>query len=256
MERSPTLAEIETLREAIDGCGGSSYTQAIAILDRLSPPAPEVDEATEWTRKVMDANWSYWGSNAEMRSEIIRQAISELIASKDAEIERLKSCLRRISALEYTYDGSDLEGAKLIAEQATEPNTRCTYCGRYRWEADEKGSTLCNPPFDVQPHKFKAAERNAAEAATDTTPEVVVTQAARDVASRLMKSRGLKRRNGYEYTIALQAAMEAEARGRRAALRHITDLVDAAVAVTSTEGQRRMLLGMLDELKRMMTETK
>jgi hypothetical protein len=214
--------DIETLREAIDGCGGPSYTQALAILDRLSPaPEPEVDEATwKQAREIWEVAFKAWekrrydgtGNGAVEAVAIIRQAIAELIASKDGEIEgwkataqtasdnvflatdrvfaaeaettrvtkvaekaeselatlraenmRLKGCLRRIAGLEFTYDGSDLESAKLIAEQATEPNTRCTYCGRYRWEADEKGSTHCNAPFDLQPHDFKAAERNTAE---------------------------------------------------------------------------------------------
>lgn len=174
---------------------------AHSILDRLSPaPEPEVDEATVWTRKVLlklHGNAGYYPEK-HFGFQNIRAVIAELIASKDGEIERLaginiqlvaehnamnqdgarleselatlraenerlKKCLRRISELEYTYDGSDLENAKMIAEQATEPNTRCAYCGRYRWEADEKGSVLCNPPFTVQPHVFKAAERNPAE---------------------------------------------------------------------------------------------
>lgn len=98
--------DIETLREAVDGCGGPSYTQAIAILDRLSPPAPEVDEATRIWREMkakgaetLDSRKAAADYRAGryivmpwMDAEIayLRTALSELIASKDAEIAEWK----------------------------------------------------------------------------------------------------------------------------------------------------------------------
>lgn len=88
-----TPAEIETLRNNIRKA--ENVADSLAILDRLSPPAREVDEATVWTRKVL-ATWTLGdlkvkiacGDKDENEDFMnVRQALSELIASKDAEIE-------------------------------------------------------------------------------------------------------------------------------------------------------------------------
>lgn len=115
MTHTPTPAEIETLRRKAKrhdlDCTRSPWAsycscgadEALAILDRLSPPAPEVDEATVWTRKVLcvfmksgedpapDAAEEYISGGFDEDADFIaaRAALSELIASKDAEIERL-----------------------------------------------------------------------------------------------------------------------------------------------------------------------
>lgn len=70
-----------------------------ALLDTLSTPAPEVDEATVWTRKThaalvevrypMFAKALLAGERDNTNQHVrARQVLSELIASKDAEIER------------------------------------------------------------------------------------------------------------------------------------------------------------------------
>jgi hypothetical protein len=88
--------DIETLRAALTGTpvDHDAIVRAYDILDRLSPPAPEVDEATVWARKVIVA-WAFEGKLAKddlyldaAQLNAARAAIAELIASKDAEIER------------------------------------------------------------------------------------------------------------------------------------------------------------------------
>lgn len=107
-----TPAEIETLRKIINGelDREADYAAIIAAnktLDRLSPPEPEqLDEATKiwremrargadeqgFVRTAAEYRGGYIDLMAPSVKEIsyLRQVLSELIASKDAEIERLK----------------------------------------------------------------------------------------------------------------------------------------------------------------------
>lgn len=120
--------DIETLREAIDGCGGSSYTQALAILDRLSP-APEVDEATVWTRRLFLLE--YPGEEKAINNgdrdgnpyfkrvaDYLRQAIAELIASKDGEIAMLTG--ERDRQYDENVNRIAAEGAAIVRVEKAE----------------------------------------------------------------------------------------------------------------------------------------
>lgn len=100
--------DIEALREAIDGCGGSSYTQAIAILDRLSP-APEVDEATVWAGKIL----TLLGISSGRIFSASRDVLREVLAAKDAERGHL---VEGVATLEAQLEQQKYELATLRAE--------------------------------------------------------------------------------------------------------------------------------------------
>jgi len=105
MQSSLGPAEIETLRENIRKA--ENVAESLAILDRLSPPAPEVDEATRIWREMMAVSFASHtladeyrrglydvGGTGPKQIPYLRTAISELIASKDARIQEWQDCYR------------------------------------------------------------------------------------------------------------------------------------------------------------------
>lgn len=263
MTHTPAPAEIETLRKIVAGrtCTEHDQRAAVAILDRLSPPEPEQpDEATVWTRKVLHAEYqitAYATGEMDDRAQFInaRQVLSELIASKDDEIEQivkreigtvdqLEKALSELAALraenERLRNFCTLEQCEEAAERNTaEPEKPCT-C-----HPDD------NPPRPC-PKKYALNECRAASA--DTAPIVEVTQddwdAAEDYYEGPCVPSVLRSCFAHHRT-------EAEARGRREALDAIT---------ARLEWYRQYGMGMVDqrlfantliiELKRMMTEGK
>lgn len=106
-----TPAEIETLRKIVNGELDREVDYAAIIaanktLDRLSPPAPEVDEATRiWRGMKAHSNrfdgviadryrQGAYDRQAPLEMAYLRTALSELIASKGGEIESLSESLR------------------------------------------------------------------------------------------------------------------------------------------------------------------
>lgn len=222
-----------------------SAREAREQLIRLSPPAPEVDEATMWTRKVMDANWSYWGSNAEMRSEIIRQAIAELIASKDAEIATEKSRADHMQATSIKNAQERNAAERELTALRAENERLRNFCTLEQCEeaAERKAA---EPAAEIEAACDKMAARMGAKfeknerwpevaAATDTAPVVEVTQAiwshvksfafedGRPLADLFVS--GNDKVNFCNHISSLRT--EAEARGRREALDAIERLIRA-----------------------------
>lgn len=193
MADAPTPAEIETLRrkakhhdldctraafEPYCGCGAD---EALAILDRLSPaPEPEVDEATKiWREMVicgrklgLEDVLEYQNGKWDNRTEIsyLRQAIAELIASKDGEIEKaqLWAMEQHKCADEYASELATLraENERLIeavqkcrdqfAFYVSSHSQKGTDDGRKKSEVNFNFVKLCDKAL-------KAAERNTAE---------------------------------------------------------------------------------------------
>lgn len=225
-------ADRATLATPLEGNTISAVVGVVKVLakivladaDRLSPPAPEVDEATVWTRKVLHAHQramtppdSGWGNMSYEKGsydhldvfKAPRTALSELIASKDAEIEEWKAAFHE---------------ALWAANKAAECNT-----------AEPERPCTCHPddnPPRPCPKRYALDECRAAT--TDTTPEVVVTQADRAV--EMLNEILLNCRDNYSKgplteendcdmkmgaPIARQYLAEAEARGRREALEEV-----------------------------------
>lgn len=260
MTHTPTPAEIETLRRAREGCSPGTIASTVEVLakialadiDRLSPPAPEVDEATMWTRKVMDANWSYWGSNAEMRSEIIRQAIAELIASKDAEIAEWRNnanaAHRQLGNVTAKFQKAEAELAALRAENERLRNF-CTLeqceeaAERKAAEPAAEIEAACDKMAARMGAKFEKNERWPEVAAvTDTAPVVEVTEAK--VLPPLILSFS-------DAEIYREHVAEAEARGRRDALKNLDWL-----RIASEAREADSAYAAAEKLERMMTEGK
>lgn len=202
MDREMTLtpAEIETLRRSVGhhhllcvrsdeapycSCGRD---ESLAILDRLSPPAPEpdVDEATVWTRKM-------WGTendgayDCDTFFQDARTIIAELIASKDGEIATLselrKVAARNAGAADRARFKAESELAALRAE-----NERLKGAFIRLLDATDRFNGICahnkQPMARLQGDmilavmnayrvlgigRTKAAERNTAEPAKETT---------------------------------------------------------------------------------------
>ena len=153
MTHTPTPAEIETLRNYAHQHRGYCIQQNVAgsrcdcgalqvhaILDRLSPaPEPDVDEATVWTRKI----WGTEGDGACDRDTVFQEArtvIAELLASKDAEIERrieeLFDWEKIAKRTKEALTGAEDELRVCYSELATlrAENERCV--GLLRWAHD------------------------------------------------------------------------------------------------------------------------
>ena len=111
------MDKLAIAREVLSGIAMTSDEARTldAILDRLSPPAPEVDEATRIWREMNAEGARACGSiplmvqkwrNGEHDNDVsaiaeityLRQAIAELIASKDGEIERVNAENFRLAA--------------------------------------------------------------------------------------------------------------------------------------------------------------
>jgi len=342
-------SEIETLRGVMAHFNphdsdplAKDIKDALAILDRLSPPAPEVDEATVWTRKI----WGTEDDGAYDHDTVFqetRAVIAELLASKDAEIEQWKSQervafehqqkaeseLAAVSAAIGTTEFMDPPdgGSPTLAEQVGRMRAELAAlrAENERLKADnlkhleelfdrisamdeiakgvhgqgpnwfdecqrridlarnwrnlsktaernqavavghlyDKSGRRTNAPFMavVLPSGgvTKAAERNTAEPATDTTPEVVVTQGAREAAVALMRKVGVKSEylteieaGSYDESFYVIAIAEAEARGRREALDEVITKI-GSMKTGRTQPIVMTCAEIIDELKRMMT---
>lgn len=264
--------DIETLREAIDGCGGSSYTQALAILDRLSPPAPEVDEATlvwrEMTAQAYEAvnnsrmaeGWRTGEMDASKWQAGQLHHLREVLAAKDAERDHREKawlgwqerCLKAESELaalraeieRLKADNMPPEGYKNLYIAARD----CIFDANKLGRIEDGWLLLENVNVSVAP---KAAERNPAE------PIAVIRfdKSTPGNENEMPKVISCNWQPDGECEVYLRPAIaEAEARGRREAL-------EAATA--RLEWYRQYGAGMIDqrgfaasliaELKRMMT---
>lgn len=98
----------ERIEDMLKCDDGQAFKEARKFLERISPTSePDVDEATVWTRKVMNG-WTTVGG--------LRTVIAELIASKDGEIERLAGINSQLVA---EHNAMNQDGARLESELAT-----------------------------------------------------------------------------------------------------------------------------------------
>lgn len=247
-----TPSEIETLRGKVmrdeiafvdpqNWPAFLSKDEALRYLDRLSPaPEPEVDEATVWARKVFQAIYKLpdgdhgheGGAPFNRVRAYLRQAIAELIASKDGEIATLselrKVAARNAGAADRARFKAESELATLRAENERLKDTISDLgVDLDEWQRCERAAGNIPSP--------KAAERNTAEPlvslasgepkiggwtsdakyapnepakthvwpathddacseikATETTPDVVVTQEDREAAAELLSGATLR----------------------------------------------------------------
>lgn len=173
-----TPAEIETLRRTLEHVDArSSAQEALAILDRLSPPAPQVDEATKIAREfvaryhakagypmmVERARKGEYDKDRLVDVDYLRQAIAELIASKDADIERWHN------SYEIAFDQAMKNGSELSAMRAENERLKDTIADLGvdldEWQRCERAAGNIPSP--------KAAERNPAE------PDILSVRAER-----------------------------------------------------------------------------
>jgi len=235
-----------------------SYIKKLIEEDEARTPAPEVDEAAVWTRKVFQAIYKLpdsdrgheGGAPFNRVRAYLRTALSELIASKNAEIERLRNvakvncdiandCASELAALRAEIERRKANEAHLRQLLSIQEGISDT-CLLALWAAD------------------KAAERNTAEPATDTAPEVVVTDGdwtfARTLNAELFWAPPASTREKVMANFAAKYRTEAEARGRREAFRevkHVMFKYEAAIA-NASNCQR-----LVDELRGLiMTEPK
>lgn len=277
MTHIPTPAEIETLRrkakhhdldctrsasEPYCDCGAD---EALAILDRLSPPEPEQPDEAEIMWAGAFSRWDTakrsWGRGNGWQEAIsyLRTALSELIASKDAEIAEcheninlkakfIDETLNDSAGLLERAEKAQSELAALRAENATLRQSLAIQEGisdtvhEALWEAD------------------KAAERKPAELA-DTAPVVEATEVDRKATELiLMDAKAADVEPYWSRTLrhVSRIRTEAEARGRREALeiveRHrnlCSEYPWSANHALATAFNR-----CVGELKRLMTEAK
>lgn len=211
--------DIVTLRDGIVCYDKDRMNAALAILDRLTPaPEPEVDEATVWTRKVLHAEYeitAYATGEMDKHDKFInaRQALSELIASKDAEIAKARAWAK------VQHQQADTYAATNATLRASEAALRAEN-ERLRIALDDAGIDVdqwvkCERAAGNIPSP-KAAESNPAEpvseieaacnrmaarmggkfvknerwpemvAATDTAPVVEVTQGDRNARCKII----------------------------------------------------------------------
>lgn len=266
------------------------------ILDRLSPPAPEVDEATRIWREMNARGFNAladhesakgcligdYDSDESAVAEIsyLRQAIAELIASKDADIERWHN------SYEIAFDQAMKNGSELSAMRAENERLKDTIADL---EVDLDEWQRCERAAGNIP-SHKAAERNPAEPPghtdliispesidafleanppTDTTPgtnagAVEVTQVDREATAKVLgyqcwadatdyRLTGEQDRQVEKFVNAFaRHRTEAEARGRREALECAQYIAENVDDVTTAKA----LQPIIDELKRMMTGEK
>ena len=190
MEVSEDMADKtrKALAEAAPYVSTPVFVEVAQFFDRLSPPAPEVDEATVWTRKAMDAIYPFGQTGLKGNSPIARltEVISELIASKDAEIahwyhlavgdaEGVERADAELAVLRAEIER--LKGANELRQSARElrdnPNGSCS-------------AIMQAIHLEERAAKLEAAERNPAEQCdkgfdqgsrrpADTAPVVEVT---------------------------------------------------------------------------------
>lgn len=264
--------DIVTLRDGIVCYDKDRMNAALAILDRLTPaPEPEVDEATVWTRKVLHAEYeitAYATGEMDKHDKFInaRQALSELIASKDAEIAKARAWAKVQHQQADTYAATNAtlraSEAALRAENERLKDTIADLgVDLDEWQRCERAAGNIPSP--------KAAERNTAEPwsirgagydpncevckgskftcdehfakpATDTTPEVVVTQGDRSASENPP---------GFSFQ---RCMAEAEARGRREALEAVKRVMFKFEDALATAGNFQRMVNDLRTL--IMTE--
>ena len=199
------MDKLAIAREVLSGIAMTSDEARTldAILDRLSPPAPEVDEATRIWREMNAEGARACGSiplmvqkwrNGEHDNDVsaiaeityLRQVLSELIASKDAERDALGA---EVDQLAMYLEDRDSELAAVSAAIGTTefmdpPDggspTLAEQVGRMRAElaalrAENERLKATLNTLGTRWALPKAAERNTAEPATDTAPVVEVT---------------------------------------------------------------------------------
>lgn len=286
--------DIVTLRDALSH---STYDKAIAgnaILNRLSPPEPEQpDEATVWTRKVLHAEYeitAYATGEMDKHDKFInaRQVLSELIATKDAEIEQIvKREIGTVDQLEATLP--ELAALRAEIERLKADNMPpegytnlyiaardCIFDANKLGRIEDGWLLLENVNVSVA---LKAAERNTAEPEHRLSGEsnLEAGEVVRSTDSRSSDGSGNRTPNdiakeylprllqAQEYGEPTQRAilggliLEAEARGRREALEASIAKMDAASDLVGPSN-RKIIASVFnilrDELKRMMTEWK
>lgn len=291
MTHTPTPAEIETLRRKAKhhdlDCTRSPWAsycscgadEALAILDRLSPPAPEVDEATRIWREIHVHEELAMGARGQINKKFrngdydndkfgqggiayLRTALSELIASKDAEREKQNKQLLAV-AQGYKLDKEEAE-AELTALRAEKERL--------------KASQLVIRKVEPAPFQFdEAAERDPAEPLAslglvepeiggwtskakyvDTAPVVEVTvDRQREKWARNIASYTEGQARNHVYKCAINLLTEAEARGRREALDAVRKLREKIKDWDRSKYAARYILDAVEEeLKRMMTGEK
>jgi len=260
--------DIATLRSAERALYNRPGLQDLikSMADRLSPPEPEQpDEATVWTRKVLHAEYqitAYATGEMDDRAQFInaRRVLSELIASKDAEIAKaqLWAMKQHKCADEYA---SELTALRAENERLKNDALQKKHGARIAYD-------MKMPPYPYQTPNIggsmafrTAAERNPAGPGpwpgdpdhretmpVDTAPVVEVTAWANKQADLVDRAHSI--------------ITEAEARGRREALektddewREIIRKVFAAAKICPAHYSYNPLAA-IRELKRLMTEGK
>ncbi len=209
-----------------------SYIKKLIEEDEARTPAPEVDEAAVWTRKVFQAIYKLpdsdrgheGGAPFNRVRAYLRTALSELIASKNAEIERLRNVAK------VNCDIANDCASELAALRAENKRLRITLDDAGidvdQWIKCERAAGNAPSP--------KAAERNTAEpipasihteapsaladrvgTSADTAPVVEATQIDLDLFQKL---HGVKATSRIDHLVTqryAQVRTEAEARGRR-----------------------------------------
>lgn len=276
--------DIATLRLAISYAPSKSKagSDALAILNRLPPPEQEQpDEATVWATKTL-------ASINISRSRLIaaaRQVLSELVASKDAEIAKaqLWAMEQHKCADEYASELAALraENERLKGDVLPPDGYKNLHIAARDCIFDANGlgriedGWLLLESVNVSVTS-KAAERNTAEPATDTAPVVEVTvdggmdAEAVEQAELLWAQLPVNRKwisiPTHEKALVCHLLStyhtEAEARGRRAALektddewREIIRKVFAAAKICPAHYSYNPLAA-IRELKRLMTDGK
>lgn len=294
-----TPAEIETLRDTLNKHveDRPELNAAVAILNRLSPPAPEVDEATVWTRKVLHAHQramtppdSGWGNMSYEKGsydhlDVFKapcQVLSELIASKDAEIAKaqLWAMEQHKCADEYASELAALraENERLKGDVLPPDGYKNLHIAARDCIFDANGlgriedGWLLLESVNVSVTS-KAAERNTAEPATDTAPVVEVTvdggmdaeavEQAELLWAQLPVIRKWTSIPTHEKALVCHLLStyrtEAEARGRREALENAIEIATQQGDDEwsgSNPGCMKSCIDIADKLKRLMTEGK
>lgn len=269
--------------------------------DRLSPPEPEQPDLAEIMWAGAFSRWDTakrsWGRGNGWQEAIsyLRTALSELIASKDAEIERLKGEADEGEKLaeQYRNIAEDIESERsaLRAENATLRQSLAIQEGisdtvhEALWEADKAAERKPAEPNDNQCTPSRAVEDVAVERASDTgvaraladrvgtsaepdhwmlvqpgntAPVVEVTQGDIDAADTWVDAyeNDMVLLNSASIARALaRHRTEAEARGRREALEEAI----AKIGPMKTGRSQPIVMTcaeIIDELKRLMTEVK
>ena len=169
------------------------------FFDRLSPPASEVDEATRIWREMEAATWAdarvaanyregVFDNNAEsvIKISYLRSALSELIASKDAEIVRYQEM---VLGLQQKAFNTNSELAALRSENATLRQSLAIQEGisdtvhEALWEADKAAEGKSAEPNDNQCTPSRTVEDVAVERSSDTGVERALADAGTSATS-------------------------------------------------------------------------